>query len=483
MNTLIKKNIKKEIDFTNTCSICNLDYNKSYRKKIICYCDLELCKTCIQTYILSKNQIPHCFNCNIEWSREFMINNISASWVNNEYKLHHENYLFSIEESYFNETMLYIEHKNKKKKEIKVQHDIIKEYNVVIESFKKKIDECYENINLINNNVKIERKEFICKCPNNDCMGYLSSQHKCDLCNNFYCCDCNELIGENKTVHHVCNPDTVESVKILKKECKNCPKCSVLVYKIDGCDMMWCVLCHTSFSWKTLNILNGKNIHNPHYFEWLRTQNNENIERNPNDILCGREIDNRFSGIFLSKIKLHFNLPFVVKYNLIDITKNSMKIINDYNVLIKIKKEYKKYNNIYFIFENILISIGHINAIDIHGKFNNRINENDKISLRASFMEKEITDEEFKKDIYRRNKTFEKNNEFTTLLRMYINCLTDIFYRMYDNVSIENVDNYLTEINSLIEYVNKQLKIISKIYSCVHYNISESTNWLLVSIH
>jgi hypothetical protein len=246
---------------------------------------------------------------------------------------------------------------------------------------------------------------------------------------------------------------------------------------------MWCVLCHTSFSWKTLNILNGKNIHNPHYFEWLRTQNNKNIERNPNDILCGREIDNRFSGIFLSKIKLHFNLPFVVKYNLIDITKNSMKIINDYNVLIKIKKEYKKYNNIYFIFENILISIGHINAIDIHGKFNNRINENDKISLRASFMEKEITDEEFKKDIYRRNKTFEKNNEFTTLLRMYINCLTDIFYRMYDNVSIENVDNYLTEINSLIEYVNKQLKIISKIYSCVHYNISESTNWLLVSIH
>ena len=58
----------KEVDYTNTCSICNNDYNKSNYKKITCYCNVEFCKTCIKTYILSKNEIAHCFNCNISFA-------------------------------------------------------------------------------------------------------------------------------------------------------------------------------------------------------------------------------------------------------------------------------------------------------------------------------------------------------------------------------------------------------------------------------
>jgi hypothetical protein len=53
--------------------------------------------------------------------------------------------------------------------------------------------------------------------------------------------------------------------------------------------MMFCILCHTSFSWRTGKIETGI-IYNPHYFEWLQNSGTV-IERNPNEIRCGREIN------------------------------------------------------------------------------------------------------------------------------------------------------------------------------------------------
>ena len=317
--TLVKT--AQSINFTNTCSVCNEGYNKSTHKKIVCYCTLELCANCIKMYILSKHQLPHCFNCNIEWNREFLIKNINANWVNTTYTAHHKSYLFKLEESQFTDTILYIEEKNRKKKEIAILDAEIEEYQTIIKPlikqvkvYQAKIDGAYSKIHNIRYGQKtIVRKEFICKCPNGDCIGYLSSAHKCDLCNNWFCPDCNELKGDARNAEHTCNPDTVETVKLLHKECKNCPNCTSIIYKIDGCDMMWCVSCHTTFSWRTLQILNGQNIHNPHYFEWLRSQQTTgNPERNPNDILCGREIDNTLIHRILNKMKKVFNLQRVV---------------------------------------------------------------------------------------------------------------------------------------------------------------------------
>jgi hypothetical protein len=47
---------------------------------------------------------------------------------------------------------------------------------------------------------------------------------------------------------------------------------------------MYCISCHTSFSWKTLKIDTGE-IHNPEYFRFLR-ENNMHIPRNPNGDDC-----------------------------------------------------------------------------------------------------------------------------------------------------------------------------------------------------
>ena len=82
---------------------------------------------------------------------------------------------------------------------------------------------------------------------------------------------------------------------MIKKETKGCPQCGVRIYKISGCDQMWCTECKVAFSWNTGKIIYGGQIHNPHYYEWMRRTGGE-IPLNHNEVACGREIDNYFES-------------------------------------------------------------------------------------------------------------------------------------------------------------------------------------------
>ena len=79
-------------------------------------------------------------------------------------------------------------------------------------------------------------------------------------------------------------PGDVDTVALLRDNTKPCPKCGQGIYKVSGCDQMWCVSCHTCFSWRTGNILNGT-VHNPHFFEYQRRHGI--VMRNPGDVPCG----------------------------------------------------------------------------------------------------------------------------------------------------------------------------------------------------
>ena len=138
-----------------------------------------------------------------------------------------------------------------------------------------------------------ERKEFIMKCTavvSDDtlCRGFLSSAYKCGTCEKWTCQHCLVVIGADKEAEHTCNPDTVESAKTIRSETRPCPKCGTRIFKIDGCDQMWCVMdgCGTAFSWNSGHIVTGV-VHNPHYYEWLRRNGGGAPAREVGDIPCG----------------------------------------------------------------------------------------------------------------------------------------------------------------------------------------------------
>jgi len=99
------------------------------------------------------------------------------------------------------------------------------------------------------------------KCPSDSCRAYLNHQLICPSCDVRVCDKCHVIKHDDA---HECNKDDVKSVKNIKENTRGCPKCGTRIYKVDGCDQMWCIECHIAFSWNTGEVVRDGMIHNPH---------------------------------------------------------------------------------------------------------------------------------------------------------------------------------------------------------------------------
>jgi len=132
-------------------------------------------------------------------------------------------------------------------------------------------------------------------CKADKCVGYLSEKWVCYTCNTKFCKRCQEVKNEK----HECDEQLVDNLKAIKSDSVECPNCSSFIFKISGCDQMWCTNCNTAFNWKTRKILDTKNFHNPHYVDYIRqkekSQSNNNHEGNNGGVREGnRENNNPF---------------------------------------------------------------------------------------------------------------------------------------------------------------------------------------------
>ncbi len=447
------------------CIICIEKYNKSSHYPIICkFCDYKACSSCCQSYLLTIN-IPQCMNCHNEWQREFLNENFKKTFINKTLKDHHKKYLFDIETSLIPQAIL----EAKRRKTIDTMEREILEMKRTIRSLYKQIREKYNDLHLFRNNRNVnanandnsqnnqEKINFIRRCPADNCKGFLSTRWKCELCSVYVCKDCHRIKAENQEENpHVCNNDDVETAKMITNNTKACPSCTVPIYKIDGCLQMWCTNCHTAFNWNTGRI--ETRVHNPHYFEWLRKNNNGAIDRNPLDIQCGRNLDIRFISQFETLVR------FVKRKSNIAFNEKNDEKIQEFVINIEIINNYR------------IRSVNHILEIDIP-RFNDFNRETYNLDLRIKYINNEIDEERFKTQICSSEKKMEKNRELVNILTMYCHSSIDIIYRLYTNMfefenSVKNKESTIKKIdisifdeyNNLILYANENLQRICNIY-------------------
>jgi hypothetical protein len=134
---------------------------------------------------------------------------------------------------------------------------------------------------------------FVRGCPKQGCRGFLGADWKCSLCASHACKDCHEILGVGgdggaEGAAHVCREEDVATAKLIAADSKPCPKCSAMIHKVDGCDQMFCVQCHTAFDWRTGEVETGT-IHNPHFFDMMRRMRGgaAALPRAPGDVICG----------------------------------------------------------------------------------------------------------------------------------------------------------------------------------------------------
>lgn len=109
-------------------------------------------------------------------------------------------------------------------------------------------------------------------CPKDDCRGFCDSKGICALCSSAICPNCWVSLPSDKELHkdHECLDSDLESKKHIVSSSKPCPTCRVLIFRVEGCDHMWCTNCKTGFNWRTGNLVHDRTNTNPMLAEWRR---------------------------------------------------------------------------------------------------------------------------------------------------------------------------------------------------------------------
>lgn len=283
-----------------SCQICTETFNKSANSIVTCsHCSENACKNCVRTYLLNFDDEAQCMFCKTPQDMIFLASNLNKTWVHSTYKKHREKILLDKQVAQLPNTQ-------DKAKRTKTSREHVKEIEKLNDE-KKKLTQALKDINskvrehtisintLLNTTNEKTQSCFTFKCPHPDCTGFLDTSWSCGLCDKKTCKDCMEIIEGDD---HECDPEKVETVKMIRRDTKPCPGCGEFIHKIHGCDQMWCPTCKVAFSWRTGQIEKGT-IHNPEYYRWMR-ENNEEIPRPRNNNECGQIPD---AGFLLRSIR------------------------------------------------------------------------------------------------------------------------------------------------------------------------------------
>lgn len=280
------------MDASETCNVCIEKYSDNLRRKVSCnYCNYVACVRCTQKYLLSSIVDAHCMSCRTGWNREFLDINMTKSFRTGDWKEHKKKLIVNREKALLPTMQRYAAAKKSMDEINPIQSNLMKEMAKTYEkltSIEKKLvlikvnannknimfdiselDNEHSNFNLLLNESNMyrnkyykenlknslltsnyvvhhniyndidqkakERKEFVLKCVKEGCRGFLSSAYKCELCSTFVCKDCMIIKDEKNDKEHVCKKDDIDTVAMIRKDTRPCPKCGIRISKVDGC--------------------------------------------------------------------------------------------------------------------------------------------------------------------------------------------------------------------------------------------------------
>ena len=416
------------------CMICDETFNKSTRAHLEClYCNFDACRSCCQTYLLDQN-VAKCMNtaCGKEWPRKFLVAQFPKNFINGAWKDHREKVLMEKELALLPATQIVVEEEIRKEK-LQEEMNLVDQQLREMQAFRHNLHRMWLNGGDVVS-VGKNTRSFVRACSGDDCRGFLSSQWKCGLCETFACSQCFVIIGKDRDAPHECLADDLATAQLLKSDTKPCPCCASSIFKIEGCDQMWCTQCHTAFSWRTGHI--ETNVHNPHFYEWQRR--NGGVARAPGDFQCGRELNHRLQS--------------------------TMGHGNGYGVL---KPKTLEYTNMFYVVSNIIRSVLHLQQSQLPRYQVDPVENN--VLLRVQYMRKIIDKDTFQTRIQRDNKKHGKKREMFEVINLFIHMTTDILFRFRElsrvtTTTEEVLKDTLAEVEQIRLYVNECLIDVSHTY-------------------
>jgi len=395
------------------CGVCCNKYNKT-RTPITCpKCSYEACNTCVKTYILGSVNDAQCMKCREVWCAEVIDQIFSKHWRQTVYRAHRAQVLFDREKSLFPETIEAVQ-KEQRRRELVKKQEMLKDK---MARLRKKLTEVeYEIKDLQGSTSKKKKEKILCKCAKEECRGFVFQySNKCAICDTRVCAGCFQI----ETESHTCKPDEKATADLIKKECRACPSCAVPIHRWIGCPMMWCTNCNTAFDWNTLEKLNNRNIHNPHYIDYL--------ERN-------RVEGNRTEGLCIHRNQM-------VTLNHVNTHLRSVGMNVDVRTVIQEK-------------HRLMI---HIEDMELP-RYRVTAREQDNEDLRIGYMIGDFDEVAMRKSLMDREMKLEKNRVVYNILEMGVEASKDIFRRMLSQNTKKDTLTVAKELDVLYAYMQDCLE-------------------------
>ena len=329
------------------CTTCNRTKNVIYTCKD---CRHKTCRNCVQKHVLSTYPAT-CLNkdvCKHIFTKHELVKLFGQNWV-------YGTYWRCIESNHINEQDK--EHFVRLKEFIQNLQTSIEQINSKYyrqrQVFLNKLEDIRQAIHQIRTakpNVAKKQNCLIRNCPKPDCLGMIpinkEEKAECGSCFTVLCKECLEICDGDE---HVCDKEILESVKTIFQDTKQCPGCGISIFKIEGCYQMWCTQCHTTFHYRTGEVLNER-IHNPHYVEWLNSQKRvrQPLEEHGLNYTTIRNVamDKKDNSLFVQdvlRVYLHINMVEIpsITRNINDIHNEEFK--KDKRAMYIMKKWHEQY--------------------------------------------------------------------------------------------------------------------------------------------
>lgn len=278
------------------------------------------------------------------------------------------------------------------------------------------------------------------QAPGEGCTGTVRSdleahngRNYCDTCDRWICIKC----MKEREKEHECDPNDVETVKALRHNTRSCPRCRASIFKTEGCDQMFCTLCHTAFSWSSGKIETGR-IHNPYFFQLseevrARLQGDMNVRVNTEGDACNVMPD--FSQ--LKRTMVH----------LLDPTNQEHRIL------------YKTVTEQYRLALELIDT-----RIRLH------VNPETERKTMYEWATKTRTDDEMKSILLKRDKRTEKESSRRDLVEFFRLASTAIFDNLVSASNIKQFHRALADYYELKKEYNRQCDILGSIYNSINFN-------------
>lgn len=223
-------------------------------------CTLKTCVPCTSSFLCMSKEDPHCMQCKRPWSAAFIARcGMPKDFVQKVMRPFREQVLWDREQALLPGTQQLAQAiREVRAASAEDDHEILQNARAKVKRLEAGLPPEGGAVHLVQ------------RCP--ICPGFVSgTDFRCGMCDALLCrrCRCHIPKAMEDADSHVCDPGTLATVAQLAADTRPCPTCAAPIFRMYGCDQMFCTVCHTAFLWSTGTVDTGR-VHNPHFFQTRR---------------------------------------------------------------------------------------------------------------------------------------------------------------------------------------------------------------------